>query len=248
MVNIKGLDKARVLKALYDHSHVQGSGFLQAVPDGVVTVEHCEMLLGSQTYFDYLHRRVMKVELSGDEFDERLYDRDCGEGAAQRAVDSIRDEQAGSEDTAGGASGEKKELTMEEKVEQVKGAIDKILGILTELPPDVSAATCTMLKMTLPGPMGGMAGLMMMGGPFSPSALFRSVEKPMGLADWDGAAWPVRIKENAPRKPPTACAGRTPRRVPMTIKYTTYCTTLRGQIQGEKYARGRVSDLYGIVT
>ena len=26
MVNIKGLDKARVLKSLYDHSHVQGSG------------------------------------------------------------------------------------------------------------------------------------------------------------------------------------------------------------------------------
>ena len=47
MVNIKGLDKARVLKALYEHSHVQGSCFLQAVPDGVVTVEHCEMLLGS---------------------------------------------------------------------------------------------------------------------------------------------------------------------------------------------------------
>ncbi len=25
MVDIKGLDKARVLKALYDHSHVQGA-------------------------------------------------------------------------------------------------------------------------------------------------------------------------------------------------------------------------------
>ena len=100
MVDIKGLDKARVLKALYDHSHVQGSGFLQAVPDGVVTVEHCEMLLGSQTYFDYLHGRVLKVELSGDEFDERLYDRDCGEGAAQRAVDSIKDAPEGGEDGA----------------------------------------------------------------------------------------------------------------------------------------------------
>ena len=47
MVNIKGLDKARVLKALYDHSRVQGVGFLRAVPDGVVTVEYCEMLLGT---------------------------------------------------------------------------------------------------------------------------------------------------------------------------------------------------------
>ena len=101
MVDIKGLDKARVLKALYEHSHVQGSGFLQAVPDGVVTVEHCKMLLGSQTYFDYLHGRVLKVDLSGDEFDERLYDRDCGEGAAQRAVDSVRAEQEGGGDAAG---------------------------------------------------------------------------------------------------------------------------------------------------
>ena len=182
MVNIKGLDKARVLKSLYDHSHIQGSGFLQAVPDGVVTVEHCAMLLGSQTYFDYLHGRVLKVELSGDEFDERLYDRDCGEGAAQRAVDSVRDEKEGSKDTTGNADGEKKEPTMEEKVEQVKGAVDKILGILTELPPDVCTAAVMYLQMRLPGPgtMGGLAGLLMMGGPFSPSALFRPAEKPMG--------------------------------------------------------------------
>ena len=114
MVDIKGLDKARVLKALYDHSHVQGSGFLQAVPDGVVTVEHCAELLAKYSYFDYLHGRVLKVDLSGDEFDERLYDRDCGEGAAQKAVDSVRAEREnsgdadkgepeGGEDTAGSA-------------------------------------------------------------------------------------------------------------------------------------------------
>ena len=169
MVNIKGLDKARVLKALYEHSHVQGLGAFQAVHMGVPTLEFFAGLLEQGTYFDYLGGRVLKVDLSGDEFDERLYDRDCGEGAAQRAVDSIRDEQAGGEDTAGNEDGEKKELTMEEKVEQVKGAVDKILGILTELPPDVCTATVMYLQMRLPGPgtMGGMAGLMM-GGPFAP--------------------------------------------------------------------------------
>ena len=151
MVNIKGLDKMRVLKALYDNSEKGYGEFLRIAPD-----------------------------LSGDEFDERLYDRDCGEGAAQRAVDSIRAEKEGSKDTAGNTGGEKKELTMEEKAELSRTTIIKILEMLKELPPDVSAATCTMLKMTLPGPMGGMAGLMMMGGPFSPSALFRSVERPMG--------------------------------------------------------------------
>ncbi len=170
MVDIKGLDKARVLKALYDHSRLQGMGFMQAVPDGVVTVEHCEMLLGSQTYFDYLHGRVLKVELSGDEFDERLYDLDCGEGAAQRAVDSVRAEQEGGEDTAGNADSEKKEPSLEERAEMTKEAVHKILDILKELPPDSYAIACMMLKMAL-GPglsMGGLTGMLMMGGRFAP--------------------------------------------------------------------------------
>lgn len=90
MVNIEGKSKAKVLKALYDHSHVQGMGFLQAVPEGTVTIERCEKLLKETTYFDYLYGRVLKVDLSGNEFEERLYDRDCGRGAAQRAVDSVK--------------------------------------------------------------------------------------------------------------------------------------------------------------
>lgn len=92
MINIKGLNKAEVLKALYDHSHVQGMGIYQTVPEGTVTVEHCQMLLDTTgyPYFDYLYGRVIKVDLSGDEFDERLYDRDCCPGAAERAVRRIR--------------------------------------------------------------------------------------------------------------------------------------------------------------
>jgi hypothetical protein len=92
MIDIKGLDKAAVLKALYDHSHVQGMGFMQAAPEGYVTVERCRMLLENTgyPYFDYLYGKVLKVDLSKDEFDERLYDRDCGPGAAQRAIDSLR--------------------------------------------------------------------------------------------------------------------------------------------------------------
>ncbi len=169
MVDIKGLDKARVLKALYEHSHVQGSGFLQAVPDGVVTVEHCEMLLGSQTYFDYLHGRVMKVDLSGAEFDERLYDRDCGEGAAQRAVDSIRAEQEGGGDAAGNADGEKKEPSLEEQAEMTKEAIHKIMDILNELPPACHIVASMTLRMALSGPVSDMTGILMMGKPLVPS-------------------------------------------------------------------------------
>ena len=89
MVNIKGKNKAKVLKALYDNSRYQGLGFLQAVPDDFVTVEHCEEILKNTTYIDYLYGRVIKVDLSGDEFNEYLYDRDCGPGAAQRAVNKV---------------------------------------------------------------------------------------------------------------------------------------------------------------
>ena len=90
MIDIAGLNKAEVLKALYDNSHVQGMGFIQAVPEGVVTVEHCERLLKLDTYFDYLYGRIMKVDLSCDTFNERLYDRDCGEGAAWSEINQLR--------------------------------------------------------------------------------------------------------------------------------------------------------------
>lgn len=91
MIDIRDLDKAEVLKTLYDASHHQGMGFLSAVPDSVVTVEHCrDLLMSGNTYFDYLYGKVMKVDLRDDFFDERLYDRDNGPGAAQRAVNKLR--------------------------------------------------------------------------------------------------------------------------------------------------------------
>lgn len=90
MIDIKGLSKAKVLKALYEHSHVQGTGILQAVPEGYITVSRCAAILKECTSFDYLYGRVLKVDLSGDSFEERLYDRDCGPGMARKAIDSIR--------------------------------------------------------------------------------------------------------------------------------------------------------------
>lgn len=76
-------------------------GFLRA-ESGDMSVEEARGLLGigddhmqdfgalpgrsSTMYFDYLKGRVMKVNLSGDEFDEWGYDRDNGSGAAHRAL------------------------------------------------------------------------------------------------------------------------------------------------------------------
>lgn len=88
MINIKGLDKANVLFALYEGTHVQGMGWLQVVMS--FTEDDARKLLETQTYFDYLHGRVMKVDLSGDEFDPSLYDRDNYEGAAYDVIEKLR--------------------------------------------------------------------------------------------------------------------------------------------------------------
>ena len=91
MINIKGLDKAQLLVELYNHSHQQGLGMMQ--PSRSLTIEDAKQLLEQTTYFDYLYGKVMKVDLSSDEeFEERLYDRDNGQGMAQSVVDGMRKE------------------------------------------------------------------------------------------------------------------------------------------------------------
>lgn len=96
MVSIKDLDKAEVLKALWENSHTQGMSFLgklQLEGKGL-SLEHAQQLINDtpSLYFDYVYGHVIKCDLSGDEFDPHLYDRDCGGGAAQRAIDKLRKE------------------------------------------------------------------------------------------------------------------------------------------------------------
>ena len=88
MINIKGLDKAELLVELYNHSHQQGMGMLQ--PARSLSVEDARKLLEQTQSFDYLYGKVMKVDLSGDEFEEWLYDRDNGQGMAQSVVDGMK--------------------------------------------------------------------------------------------------------------------------------------------------------------
>lgn len=92
MVDIKGLDKAEVLLALWKHSHEQGMSFFGTFTSQP-TVEDCRQFLESSGgYADYFNGRVIKVDLRGnpDMINEALYDRDCGVGACARAIDSIR--------------------------------------------------------------------------------------------------------------------------------------------------------------
>lgn len=89
MISIAGLDKAAVLMALYDAARPLGMGFLHYRPEPM-TREQADGLLAKSLHFDYVGGRPLKIDLSGDELNQGLYDRDQGEGAAQRCIDKLR--------------------------------------------------------------------------------------------------------------------------------------------------------------
>jgi len=88
MISLRGKNKAHVLASLYNASKPQGLGFLNYTP-GRMTVKNAQKYIDTNGLtFDYLQGRVLKIDLSGDEFDPWLYDRDNGQGAAAIATDS----------------------------------------------------------------------------------------------------------------------------------------------------------------
>lgn len=110
-IDIKGIDKAELLAALYNNSRPMGMGFLQARP-GELTIEQAREACGygddstrmlgknaagnRELYFDYLHGRPLKSDLSGDTFRPWGYDRDNGgDGTAARIIESLRAKQTG---------------------------------------------------------------------------------------------------------------------------------------------------------
>lgn len=89
-IDISKLDKAEVLAALYNASKQQGLGFMHARGREAMTVEQARWELKEAeafgSYFDYLHGRVMKIDLKGDALHTGLYDRDNGPGAAAASL------------------------------------------------------------------------------------------------------------------------------------------------------------------
>ncbi len=99
-IDISKLNEADVLAGLYNASKPLGMGFLHFQPEPM-TREEAEGFLKEHRYFDYLKGRVMKVDffdskrpesernMPGMLQGERLYDRDNGDGATQRVIDSL---------------------------------------------------------------------------------------------------------------------------------------------------------------
>jgi len=89
-INIEGLDKAEVLASLYNSSKPLGLGILHFKNEDM-GVKEAKELLQENTYFDYLHGRVMKVDLKGTDIRVGMYDRDNGEGAFASVISSLRE-------------------------------------------------------------------------------------------------------------------------------------------------------------
>lgn len=102
-VNIAGLDKAELFAALYNHAKPLGMGRLQYDPTPL-TKEAAQKLMEAgddasrmfpgmsrrNMYFDYVKGRPLKIDLSGDEMETWLYNRDQGENAAEQIVAKLR--------------------------------------------------------------------------------------------------------------------------------------------------------------
>lgn len=89
-MDIKGLDKAEVLAALYNRAKTQGMGILHYAPEMMSKGEAQKILDSGQTYFDYLKGRIMKIELESEEVETRLYNRDNGPDAAESVLTFLR--------------------------------------------------------------------------------------------------------------------------------------------------------------
>lgn len=85
VVDISNKDKAEVLAALYNNSHPHGMGFIHYNPEPM-TIEQAREILKQTTYFDYLAGRVMKISLESNIVHTWGYNRDNGNGAAERAI------------------------------------------------------------------------------------------------------------------------------------------------------------------
>ncbi len=96
-IDISKLDKAAVLAALYNNAEPLGLGVLLWTPEDM-SVEEAQKLLDEHepygSYFDYVHGRCLKIDLSKDVLDTWLYDRDWGDGAVLRVLSDLMKEPA----------------------------------------------------------------------------------------------------------------------------------------------------------
>jgi len=87
-IDITGLNKKQILRALWENSK-PASFFSMGIPTPAIDEDELIKTLESG-YADYLCGRVIKTDFKTDSLNPRGYDRDNGQGAMQKVVDSVR--------------------------------------------------------------------------------------------------------------------------------------------------------------
>lgn len=88
-VDISGLDKLTVLKAMWKNSKPALFFNLTKITPPALNEEEARRSL-KNGYVDYLCGRVIKTNFTTNRLDTWGYDRDNGDGALQRVVNSLR--------------------------------------------------------------------------------------------------------------------------------------------------------------
>ena len=82
--------KDEVLVVLYNNSITVGLGMLHHDPTDTMTLETAQVLIQKQSYFDYLGGRVLKLNFDNEVLDTWLYNRDNGEGVAEKLISQLK--------------------------------------------------------------------------------------------------------------------------------------------------------------
>lgn len=101
MIDISGLDKAALLAALWNNAAPPPGSSDSDSDSRPMTTEAAQSVLlyrrvsdrqtGDEVYgFDYFSGRLLKVNLAGDRLDPWGYDRDNGQGLAERVIGNLR--------------------------------------------------------------------------------------------------------------------------------------------------------------
>lgn len=86
LVDIRGLDKADVLAALFNAAKI-----VDPNAKDFLWPEQAEELLEKEKVFTWLYGRSLYIDLSGSEFPSNAYDHDNGQGMAQKIIDNVRE-------------------------------------------------------------------------------------------------------------------------------------------------------------
>jgi hypothetical protein len=91
-IDISGLDKGAVLAALWNNAALPPNHAVVHPRTRPMTVDeaHKAFIAEGGHGFDYYQDRILKFHLGADEFDPRWYDRDNGQGLAERVIEHLR--------------------------------------------------------------------------------------------------------------------------------------------------------------